>query len=102
MTGRTSTAPSQAAGIRAALDRLVQVGALQHVVAGEDLFGLGVRAVAGHDVPALAAADADGRRRRGRVAARVPPRMHGRAAWPNSVYSAISAAPDWLKSMSGV
>ena len=41
------------------LDRLVEVGALEDVVAGDVLLGLGERAVGEHD---LAVADADGRR----------------------------------------
>ena len=55
MTGRTSTRPPfQAAGIFAAQrDRLVEVGALELVEAGERLLGLGVRPVGGDRVAAL-------------------------------------------------
>src|SRR5690348_18181559 len=45
----------------------VEVGTLEQVEAGERLFGFGVRAVAGHDVAALAALDAHGRRGGGLV-----------------------------------
>ena len=52
MTGRSSTAPFQAAGICAAQrDRGVQVGSLEEEEPGEDLLGLGERAVAGQTSP---------------------------------------------------
>ena len=68
MTGRTSTAPSQARrDLGRAGDGLVEVGALEEVEAGEDLLGLGVGAVGGDDVTALARRDADGGGGGGRV-----------------------------------
>src|SRR5262245_13714948 len=49
------------------LDRLVEVGRLEGVEAGQGLLRLRVRAVAGDDLAALAAGDPHGGGRRGRV-----------------------------------
>ena len=65
MTGRTSTAPSQARrDLRGQLDRLVEIGALEQVEARQDLLRLGVRAVAGDHLAAPAAGDPHDRRGR--------------------------------------
>ena len=58
-TGRTSTLPCQHAGDpRRPGDGLVEVGAVEEVVAAQHLLGLGEGAVGGDDLAALAAEDA--------------------------------------------